>query len=112
MPVFLDVEGPVHSWEYLDAGGGGEFSNGLVTQPQETDGEGRASTYWVSHGDSIGANRLLITSPSARNKVSIHVDVLGLRLKALAKEPIRAIEQQIQSPKVKDSPNKIDTLVK
>ena len=48
VPVFLDVEGPAHSWVYLDAGGGGEFSNGLLTQRLQTDGQGKASTFWVS----------------------------------------------------------------
>ncbi len=82
LEVVFDVQGRPNETLYVEALGGGSFSNGLSVMALNADKEGVASINWISRGYSIGPGVIRVHS-SALNILDFSVNVVKLELKNL-----------------------------
>jgi len=76
LAVELAFKAPPGSKIYVDAGDGGEFSNGLMTVELIAGKDGLASVLWVSHGRGVGLCQVGVRAPGLVNETppfQIHV---------------------------------------
>lgn len=83
VPFTIELIAPPGATIYLESHGGGKFANGMTIQKLTAGSQGRASSQWLSQGDSVGMCMITVSSPQCHNDLTLEAEVVGLELKPL-----------------------------